>query len=654
MAQLDTRPPAVDLFFRPGDPLTVTVNFEAGALNGRTFASTLDATAITANVAGDIVAVSATAAQTAAVTEPVEWLLAETTGGASTDLIVGKWVPDDGPSAISSATVTVVEASGVVSATVSGVTQAGQLGFNAVGSLTASTGQDAFEQLAGVQNLDIRAFGATFAAARQGIQDALDTAALRKAFGASVVVYVAPGQWQLDAGLNVPSNVVLRGAGDRSILRMDDSTDAGNEGVIALPLDQDQENVVIESLVVDGNRANQATQLRTGIQSSTNQVHRNIWFRDLIVRNAGHYGIGIQGGGGVIENMFLENIWIENCGSDGIDIKCQASRNFFIRNVTVDYFGQNFGGQAAIDLRGTVVVDGVDIRSVGNDWFNNHVGIRLRQSGGGSQPAKRAGAVACRVTGVTVALTGASVGDATQVDSATQTNSHAAVGNIVETPALRRAQVVNLTEDGSIVSQSSYQTATVDAEPNTLLLLAVGNNATSANTPTASGLGLTWTQVATHTFGGASNRITLFRAMGWFHTPPTEGQVTIDFGGQSQDSVIWRLDAIENVSLLSDADAIVQSAAANANATAVNATLAAFDTPENSTYSVWTLWNHTVNPDAESGYAGVAGAVLDGAEGGDKLMFAAWRPNDDTTPGITVGTATVMSGIAVELRVARP
>lgn len=90
-AYVDVRPAGYDVAFRPGATLTVTLEWPAGSLGGRTFTSTLEGVALSVLVVGDTMTVEASAAQTAAVAEPAEWLLLED----GEPLIVGTWSPSD-------------------------------------------------------------------------------------------------------------------------------------------------------------------------------------------------------------------------------------------------------------------------------------------------------------------------------------------------------------------------------------------------------------------------------------------------------------------------------------------------------------------------------------------------------------------------------
>jgi hypothetical protein len=118
----------------------------------------------------------------------------------------------------------------------------------------------------------------------------------------------------------------------------------------------------------------------------------------------------------------------------------------------------------------------------------------------------------------------------------------------------------NLTEGDSTSSASSYDTASVAPQSNALLLLTVINrySSTSPNTPTVSGLGLTWTQIDSSLYfdtNPSTRRLTLFRAV-TSAPPPSAGAITINLGGQTQNACTWILDQVIGANLTSP---IVQS-----------------------------------------------------------------------------------------------
>lgn len=119
MVLVDARPPGVDARFRPGNTFTLTLTWPTGELSGRSFTATLDDTSLAVQVVGDVMTITATDAQTTAVTQTAAFRLTETTGGLSDDVIIGRWSPDDHSSTSSTVAVTVTESSASVAVTVS-------------------------------------------------------------------------------------------------------------------------------------------------------------------------------------------------------------------------------------------------------------------------------------------------------------------------------------------------------------------------------------------------------------------------------------------------------------------------------------------------------------------------------------------------------
>lgn len=126
-AYADLRPPGLNVPFRPGNTVTVTLEWPAGVLTGRTFTSTLGGTPLDVTVTDDTMVVEVTAEQSAAIAAPAEWLLLEDLGGVDPEpIVIGGWAPDNGPNGRTASTVTVTQGGAQVDVTVlpGGVTAA--------------------------------------------------------------------------------------------------------------------------------------------------------------------------------------------------------------------------------------------------------------------------------------------------------------------------------------------------------------------------------------------------------------------------------------------------------------------------------------------------------------------------------------------------
>lgn len=118
MTYLDVRPAGLDLAFRPGTTVPLSLEWPAGYLTGRTFTSTLDGVALAVDVAGDVLTVEATDAQTADITDPVPWLLLEDVDGTAEPVMVGTWTPSSRASASAQGAVRVTVGAAAVTVTV--------------------------------------------------------------------------------------------------------------------------------------------------------------------------------------------------------------------------------------------------------------------------------------------------------------------------------------------------------------------------------------------------------------------------------------------------------------------------------------------------------------------------------------------------------
>lgn len=100
---------------------------------------------------------------------------------------------------------------------------------------------------------------------------------------------------------------------------------------------------------------------------------------------------------------------------------------------------------------------------------------------------------------------------------------------------------MSLDSNGTATDATSYATASITPTANRLVI-AVGHSSrqtASATTPTLSGCGITWTQIATvpfQTIASPLNRLTAF--WGWAESPST-GALTFDFGGVTQNGFSW-------------------------------------------------------------------------------------------------------------------
>jgi len=147
----------------------------------------------------------------------------------------------------------------------------------------------------------------------------------------------------------------------------------------------------------------------------------------------------------------------------------------------------------------------------------------------------------------------------------------------------------HLLTSGDSADATSYVTASISPTAGKLVLLAVANVSTAtppANTPTVSGAGMTWTEVATKVeTTDTFRRITVFRGV----AGGSSGALTIDFAGETQLRCGWSISEFADcdTSGTNGANGIVQSVTGENVAspnTDLSITLAAFTSTDNATY----------------------------------------------------------------------
>lgn len=192
---------------------------------------------------------------------------------------------------------------------------------------------------------------------------------------------------------------------------------------------------------------------------------------------------------------------------------------------------------------------------------------------------------------------------------------------------------------------STYTTAAIAPGANRLILVAVVSKiaATTPNTPTVSGLGLTWDQVATVLQTGSQEvRLTLFRAMS--PQPISSGALTISFGGQNQDSGAWGITEFINVKGRGNngADAIVQAVTSTAGLTTTTVTLSAFANSRNAAIGfIGSLWFGTTQSPG-SGFTQLFSSnssqtIVEGEYDGANNTSITWTQSGSTYPTGAIG-----------------
>jgi hypothetical protein len=210
--------------------------------------------------------------------------------------------------------------------------------------------------------------------------------------------------------------------------------------------------------------------------------------------------------------------------------------------------------------------------------------------------------------------------------------------------------ITNLDVGANTTSETSQVTASIAYNAYDLILLAVENRTSSGtpNVPTASGAGLTFTQVNTQYTGQI--RQTVLRAMA---PSGGSGTITIDYAGQTSICNSWSVTKIDHVKTtgVNGADAIVQNVMANnvGTLTGLTVTLGAFASASNSTWGNIYLDNG-VAINAGSGFTKYGDASFS-----NNRICTEWRVDNDTTVDWTwASTSLTCYGLAIELANGEP
>lgn len=208
----------------------------------------------------------------------------------------------------------------------------------------------------------------------------------------------------------------------------------------------------------------------------------------------------------------------------------------------------------------------------------------------------------------------------------------------------------SLATKGSNKTQSSYSMNLGAAPPtNTLLLCDVTNRrGGGATTPTLSGAGVTWVQVATVTFESGARRVTRFRARA---SSTTAADIVADFAGTNQGlctMALMRVDGADG-SGTNGSGAIVQSPTNldDVGSTNMLVNLAAFGQTNNAVIATFATDNDTVTVTKEAGWTDVYTASSDAP---DSRLFGEYLGEPDTTATATLSSARQWAGIATEIK----
>lgn len=199
------------------------------------------------------------------------------------------------------------------------------------------------------------------------------------------------------------------------------------------------------------------------------------------------------------------------------------------------------------------------------------------------------------------------------------------------TPGIHGTNVIANTDS---TDATTYTTALVTLRAGVMYLLSVENShgsSASAVSSITGGAGVpTFTSRSTTQFNGTLNRVSV-----WSCVPTADytGTLTINFGGVTQTSGIWSLDAFYHVDTATN-DGIVQNATGTGNSTTPLATLAAFGSANNATYGAFGV-SGSSNHTASTGYIELSDTGSATPLGDLDVTF---RPDNDTTVDGAINT----------------
>lgn len=198
-----------------------------------------------------------------------------------------------------------------------------------------------------------------------------------------------------------------------------------------------------------------------------------------------------------------------------------------------------------------------------------------------------------------------------------------------------------LTADGTDTDADSFDTASISPTSNALLVLLVlarRSGGGTPNAPTVTGNGLTWSELETNTAWSSSSRGSIYTAQG---ASPSAGAVTMDFGGQTQEGVIWSVTEFTGVDTSSP---VVQSDNANGTDDSPIVTLSAFSSSNNYAYGGYTMSN-------ENWIKGTGWTELDETQVDSmNRRSAAQYKQDDNTVEASLGRSTIWAAFGIEIQ----
>jgi len=174
-----------------------------------------------------------------------------------------------------------------------------------------------------------------------------------------------------------------------------------------------------------------------------------------------------------------------------------------------------------------------------------------------------------------------------------------------------------------------YVTSSIIPTTGRLVLCAVYNNAGTPATPTMSGCGVTWTQVATATV--STFRTTVFRACGLDNASspaPVAGVLMFDFGA-AQTAVRYAVQEFGNVDTTTNQGVVQSASNTSASATSLTVTLSAFAATTNAAFGAFGA-AATAGISPEAGFTEIYEVIASSAE-----LETEWKAVADTSVSVS-------------------
>lgn len=199
-------------------------------------------------------------------------------------------------------------------------------------------------------------------------------------------------------------------------------------------------------------------------------------------------------------------------------------------------------------------------------------------------------------------------------------------------------------------SASSFVTGSFSVTAGKMYVASVHSGlrtTTNPNIPTISGLGITWTQIATVLPDDASSsraRLTSFRGVA---PSDATGSITTDHGSQTQDRCTVVVDEFDIVDKTTNQGIVQSNSGRVTGSTSLSVSLGAFSGTGNATYGVFGP-SYAPTSTAGSGFALISHAI-DAAN--DYQIDTEFRVNNDTGVDMSFSDTEDTGAVVMEIKV---